>query len=301
LPKLELHLNVDENNSALALLNKHCKLTNSQLKKAAQQGALWLEHKNTASKKNYTKRLRRVKSNLKQGDMLHFYYNEQLLSQRTPEAQLIADHGEYSIWYKPYGMLCQGSKWSDHCTINRYVENNIEPQRPAFIVHRLDRAASGLIIIAHSKKTARAFGQLFEQHLLTKTYHIICHGDHRPHPQPEEISFAIDNKKANSTFSLLSYDNENNLSLIKVNIGSGRKHQIRKHAAAIGLPVVGDRLHGDQNVQYSEHLNLQLCAVSLDFICPITNIEQRFTLPDSLTPCLSKTAELLTNKTITTD
>lgn len=296
--KFELHLNVEQPITAIALLNEHCDLSISELKQAIQKGALWFTktQKNQLQKSThsqYTQRLRRVKSLLQVNDILHFYYDENVLTQQAPSAQLISDQETYSIWYKPYGMLCQGSKWSDHCTINRYVEMNIEPQRPAFIVHRLDRAASGLIIIAHSKKVARNFSKMFEHHQLEKTYHIVCHGDHRLHPQPEEITVAIDDKPANSLFTLLDYNNENNLSLLAVNIGSGRKHQIRKHAAAINLPVVGDRLHGDKHYHYSEELNLQLCAVSLKFNCPIHNTQQCFELQEKLRPTIENTVTLL--------
>jgi tRNA pseudouridine32 synthase/23S rRNA pseudouridine746 synthase len=307
--KFELHLNVEQETTAIALLNQHCDLSINQLKNAINKGALWhtktkkntpiVTHNNIveeAVKKSfnkYTKRLRRAKALLAIGDALHFYYDENILILQPEPAQLIADLHAYSIWYKPYGMLCQGSKWSDHYTINRWVETHIEPQRPAFIVHRLDRAASGLIIIAHSKKAAKAFSQLFEQHQLTKTYQIISHGDHRAHPQPEKITFPIDNKVANSSFYLLEYNNEYNLSLIKVNIGSGRKHQIRKHAAAINLPVVGDRLHGDKKQHYPDQLNLQLCAVSLAFTCPITKKKQIVELPQRLKLSLINTINLL--------
>lgn len=302
--KFELHLNVEKKTTAIELLREHCDLSISQLKQAIQKGALWLTkaQKNRATnltyQKNvihnkYTQRLRRVKKLLQPNETLHFYYDESVLAQQKPFAQLISDQQTYSIWYKPYGMLCQGSKWSDHCTINRYVETNIESQRPAFIVHRLDRAASGLIIIAHSKKIASTFSAMFEHHQLNKIYHIICHGDHRSHSQPEEIATFIDGKPANSSFTLLEYNSKNDLSMLEVSIGSGRKHQIRKHAAAINLPVVGDRLHGHKHYQYDERLNLQLCAVSLQFNCPINNIQQYFELPKNLQPCIKRVISLL--------
>lgn len=305
--KFELHLNVEQPITAIELLTKHCDLSISQIKQAVFKGTLWLtkhEHlrdNNTTKNDNdnqhtkYTQRLRRIKKTLQQGDCLHFYYDETVLTQQPKPAQLIADLQAYSIWFKPYGVFCQGSKWSEHCTINRWVETHIQPQRPAFIVHRLDRAASGLIIIAHSKKAAKAFSLLFEQHQLTKTYQIICHGDHSTHSQPEKITIPIDDKSANSEFNLLEYNSEHNLSLIQVNIGSGRKHQIRKHAAAINLPVVGDRLHGDNNQRYPDNLNLQLCAVSLSFNCPFTKRLQKFELPTKLKPSLINAINLLDN------
>lgn len=298
--KFELHLDVEKPTTAIELLNEHCDLSINQIKQAIQKGALWFtkDQKQSSILNNnrhnkYTQRLRRIKSTLPLNGTLHFYYDENVLAQQIDPAQLIRDQQAYSIWYKPYGMLCQGSKWSDHCTINRYIETTIKPQRPAFIVHRLDRAASGLIIIAHSKKIARAFSAMFEEHQLHKMYQIICHGDHRSHAQPEKITLAIDGKSANSSFKLLDYNSDNNLSLLEVSIGSGRKHQIRKHAAAINLPVVADRLHGDKRFKYDEKLNLQLCAVSLQFECPINNTQQKYDLPENLRPKFKNVISLL--------
>jgi len=230
---------------------------------------------------------------LQNNDQLHFYYNEQVLSTIVPEAKLIADLSDYSVWYKPYGMFSQGSKYSDHCTIARFVQQKLNPERAVFIVHRLDRAATGLILIAHSKKAARALSSMFEhrhikgnddKNLLEKHYQIIIHGDHRQNVQPQIISTDVDDKSARSTFICLDYNKEKDQSLVEVKIDSGRKHQIRIHAASIGMPVVGDRLHGITNEHCTK--NLQLCAVSLRFTCPFSANsiikEQVFKLPDEL-------------------
>lgn len=298
--KFEWHIKVTdkENGTALSLLEDHNQsqtitLSKAEIKKAIGKGALWFT---PAKNKKYTQRLRRVKKQLAVDDELHFYYNSEVLATPIPQAILIEDLVDYSVWYKPYGMLSQGSKWSDHCTIARFAQQNLPNERPAFIVHRLDRAATGLILIAHSKKSARALSAMFEHHHLEKHYQIIVHGDHSGRPQPEVINSDVDGKQAKSTFSCLAYDSDNDRSLIKVKIDSGRKHQIRIHAASIGLPVVGDRLHGiaDEN----EHTNLQLCAVSLRFTCPLPSKEglgngpeqnkpeHFFELPETLKPLL---------------
>ena len=253
-------------------------LSKKEIKSAISKGALWL------TRANSTRRLRRVKASLQPKDKLSFYYNPDVLNSTTEPAQLIEDFGDYSVWYKPYGMLCQGSKWSDHCTINRFIEVNDSLKRPAFIVHRLDRAATGLIIIAHKKSVAKALSQMFEQRQLAKYYQIIVHG----HAELEEyvVDSDIDDKPAKSTFSLLSYQSAFDMSLLLVKIDSGRKHQIRKHAASIGFPVVGDRLHGDPLKDANFNRDLQLCAVKLSFTCPITSKIQLIELPAILRPQL---------------
>ncbi len=270
-----------ESQTPMSLLERQCQVENislakAELKQAISKGALWLTPENN---KKHTQRLRRVKKKLSIGDELHFYFNSDVLSAPIPTAILINDFFDYSIWYKPYGMLSQGSKWSDHCTIARFAQQNLPNDRQAFIVHRLDRAATGLMLVAHTKKAASALSAMFEQHKLEKIYNIIVHGNHNERPQPEVITKAIDGKESRSTFTCLAYDPTKNRSLISVKIDSGRKHQIRIHAASIGMPVVGDRLHGNAN---QESKNLQLCAVSLSFNCPIAGNIQAFTLSETL-------------------
>lgn len=294
--KFERHITVTSNEiNIINVLSEACKefsLTNTALKNAINKGALWL------SRGKYTQRIRKVKKHLFTNDVIHFYYDEKVLSQLPPKASLIADETNYSVWYKPYGMLSQGSKWSDHCTIARWAETTLLPQRPAFIVHRLDRAASGLIIIAHSKKAAQAFSQIFEHHQLEKIYHIIVHGRLPPDVDEKigaEISTNIDDKSAKSTFYPQAFNADKQLSLLKVKIETGRKHQIRKHAASVDLPVVGDRLHGDYSIEIPEEVNLQLCAVKLSFTCPFSQKEMNFELPTQLTLSLTELAKKLSN------
>lgn len=280
--ELSLIINNDDiGTSIITLIAQQCHLSNNEIKQAIHKGALWL----TRGKR--TNRLRRIKTSLKLNDNLHFYYNSNVLAQPIPQAKLITDFDDYSIWYKPYGMLSQGSKWSDHTTIARFAQQNLSNERSCFIVHRLDRAATGLIIIAHSKKSARLFSQIFEQHKLDKYYQVIVHNNAQPLENKKVVTDLIDNKPAKSTFTLL--DTQSSFSLLQVKIETGRKHQIRKHAASINYPVVGDRLHGDQQAdkQFNHLVDLQLCAVYLAFRCPITGEERKIKLPEKYRPSLA--------------
>lgn len=280
--KNEYHIPVESADQlALDLLVEASGLSRQKIKQAMQKGCVWLENE------NYIQRLRRAKKVLEKGATLHCYYNQEVLDVMPSDAQLISDEGSYSIWNKPSGMLSQGSKWGDHSTIYRWVEKHLKPERPAFIVHRLDRAASGLIILAHKKKTAAKFSEMFQKHEIEKHYQVWVEGDFSMLISEENpikiLSDKLDDKSAESHLRLLEVtdlensdvigngrgnnDKNKKQSLLDVEIKTGRKHQIRKHLAGINYPVVGDRLYGSGE---ENHKDLQLIAVRLGFNCPDT-------------------------------
>ncbi len=266
----EFHIPIKEEITALEQLHISTGFPKQAIKDIMFKGAVWL----TTGKQ--TVRIRRAKKILEQGMTLHLYNNEKVLSEKPSEAKLISDENSYSIWYKPYGMYSQGSKWGDHCTVYRWAEINLKPQRPAFIVHRLDRAATGLIIIAHSKKTTKTFTEIFQKREIKKVYHVIVHGKFPQNPKKTTISIDIDDRRAISHVTGLKYNLVKNISLLEVLIETGRKHQIRKHLSISGFPVVGDRLYGNK----TDSIDLQLCAHYISFICPLDNIKKEFNLPE---------------------
>jgi len=138
--RVEYHIDIIEDGaSPVDLLAAESGLSKQKIKQAMQKGAVWL------SDSKGTHRLRRQSKKLTSGTKLHFYFDPVVLNEVVDDAILIADEDDYSVWNKPRGMLSRGGKWGDHCAINRCVEQRLEPQRQAFIVHRLDRFASGLI------------------------------------------------------------------------------------------------------------------------------------------------------------
>lgn len=276
LERSEYHIDVaSDSGNSVELLSSETGLSKQKIKQAMQKGAVWLTD-NTG-----VHRLRRKSKKLHTNNILHFYYDPAVLDGVVNDAILIADEGAYSVWYKPRGMLSQGSKWGDHCAINRWVEQHLEPQRPAFIVHRLDRFASGLILIAHKKKVASALAELFQKKKINKEYKVIVHGEF---PQ-ERITYRneIDNKPAVSHVSLIKYDQVSNKSLVKVAIETGRKHQIRFHLSEAGYAVVGDRLYSNTE----ENIDLQLTAFKLSFVCPVDGVDKNYILDDALQPKLT--------------
>ena len=245
----------------MELLRSETGLSKQRIKLAMTQGAVWL----TRGRK--TQRLRRAKRSLREGDELHLYYDEDILAERPAEPTLVADAGEYSVWNKPYGLRSQGSKWGDHCTVVRWAERNLKPERPSFTVHRLDRAARGLILVAHSKRTAAALSELFRSRKVEKRYRVKVHGAFSADTGCLRVDEPIDGKKAVSELSLLEANADGKHSLLEVRIETGRKHQIRRHLANLGHPVVGDRLYGRGE---EDGVDLQLTACLLAFDCPVS-------------------------------
>lgn len=245
--------------TAMDLLSENVPISKQKIKSVMKNGATWLESSHGIH------RLRRAKKLLDKEDTLHLYYDDVIQSNAPAAAELIADEGGYSIWHKPYGMYSQGTKWGDHCTLYRWAEQHLEPQRPAFPVHRLDRAASGLMILAHSRKMAQVFSEMFKNRKIQKQYRAIVEGDLNNIDLPYTIKTAIDDKTAISRIISLQAQGKN--TIVTIEIETGRKHQIRRHLSEMGYPIVGDRLYGSGESE----VDLKLQAVYLKFICPITD------------------------------
>lgn len=157
---------------------------------------------------------------------------------------------------------------------------NLNPDftRPG-IVHRLDKNTSGLILIA---KTNLAYENLIEQFknkLIKKTYLAISKGNFKEktfrlenligRDPKERKRMAVVNKNgkiAISNFKVI--DETKNFSLLKINIETGRTHQIRAHLKYLNHPILGDETYGSSS---KLALRQMLHAYSLDFYHPITN------------------------------
>ncbi|MDP5137182.1 RluA family pseudouridine synthase [Rheinheimera baltica] len=262
------------NINAIDLLSQQLpELSKGRLKDAMAKGAVLLSGKPQ-------KRLRRAQTALKAGQQLQLHYDADLLQRSCEPAILISDQQQYSVWFKPAGMLSQGNEWGDHMSLLRAVEQHYSSKRQVFLLHRLDREASGLVIIAHTKHTAAAFSKLIAARQISKTYLIKVKGQLPPSLlQQGELRFALDDKPCLTRFSLRLVDSEAQQSWLDVDLISGRKHQIRRHFALAGHPVMGDPQYGKDNKDLT---GLALQAVSLAFVCPKTGKPVSYVLPNAL-------------------
>jgi 23S rRNA pseudouridine955/2504/2580 synthase len=156
---------------------------------------------------------------------------------------------------KPAGLAVQGGKGIGVSLDSVLAET--WPQRP-LLVHRLDRDTSGLILVAKTKEAARHFSRLLEERSVIKRYLAVCKGSPA---QPEggiraEMNVRGAVKSSETRFRLLSSQGE--FSLLELELCTGRMHQIRRHLAMTGNPVLGDDKYGDFNLNHQLRKTLKL-------------------------------------------
>lgn len=254
------------------LLAEHSGLPKQRLKDALAKGAVWLH------RGKHETRLRRATKELLGGDKLALYYDADVLQREPPAPTLIADERDYTVWFKPAGMLAQGTQYGDHCALLRWSETAFTPARTGFLIHRLDREAEGLMVIAHSPRAAKALSQLWQSSetgqssakAIEKIYAVTVEGLLDAVGSKRRIDLPLDGKPSISEIEVINHDAEQKRTTLRIRLITGRKHQIRRHLAAIGHAVVGDYRYGRGGEP------LQLRATELKFRCPLTQRERHY-------------------------
>ncbi|MEW6220785.1 MAG: RNA pseudouridine synthase [Thermodesulfobacteriota bacterium] len=272
---LEIRISGRKPATAAAVLAERSGLAKARIKDAMNKGAVWLTRAGTA------RRLRRASQELKAGDRLALYYDAALLTLTPPPVACLADAGRYSVWIKPPGLMAQGNRFGDHCSLVRQAELALWP-RPAFPVHRLDREAAGLMLVAHDQQAAAAFSRLFAERAIRKRYLVEVLGQPAAPGQGGSIDSPLDDKPAHTDYRVLERREDGRTALLEAFISTGRRHQLRRHLAATGHPVMGDPRYGKGN---KNRIGLRLWAVGLAFVCPFSGQEQAFTWePETAAP-----------------
>ena len=228
-------------------------LSKTVIKAAMNKGAVWL------GSGNNKKRIRRAKKNLVPGDLVSIYYSKKVQEKVPVKPTLIDDRIIFSVWEKPVGLMSGGSRFGDHCSINREVEKHLG--RTTLLVHRLDLYVWGLMVLAHSKTAASHISKQFQNRETKKIYHAIVQGRLT---DKKIVDSPVDSKPAFSIVKPIEFDKDK--SLVEVRILTGRKHQVRRHLASINHPIVGDRQYGSEKSG-----GIQLAAVELGFKSPADN------------------------------
>lgn len=199
---------------------------------------------------------------------------------------------------KPAGLLSMGSEREKQRTAHRILNEHLKtrsrsPRQQAFIVHRLDRESSGLMLFARSESAQAALQRNWKS--VTKKYLAVVKG------VPSKAQGTLTAHLVESK-SLLVHrvDNGGQLaithyrvlrtlgdkSLLELTLETGRKHQIRVQLATVGHPIVGDRRYGADRTK----TRLALHSCELKFRHPVSgaSMEFRSALPTPLTALLER-------------
>jgi 23S rRNA pseudouridine1911/1915/1917 synthase len=135
-----------------------------------------------------------------------------------------------------------------------YTISTSGPAERAGIVHRLDAGTSGLMIVAKTDRAYLTLKEMFRTHEIIKIYHALVQGHMDPaegtidapidrHPvQDHRFAVVAEGKESITHYQVLEY--YRSVSMVKVELETGRTHQIRVHFSALGHPLVGDTAYG---------------------------------------------------------
>ncbi|NND88437.1 MAG: RluA family pseudouridine synthase [Flavobacteriaceae bacterium] len=197
------------------------------------------------------------------------------------ELQVIYEDEVLAAIHKPAGVLVSGNSFK---TIANALAQNLTPSQykdatQPHPVHRLDYATTGVLLIGKTKSSIRLLNKLFEENRVQKTYYAITMGSMSSNGS---ITDAIDGKPAHTNYEVASSVTSQRfgtLNLLRIRLESGRRHQIRKHLAGIGNPILGDRDYSEPS-QLLKGKGMYLHAYSIAFPHPETN--EHVTLIDPL-------------------
>ncbi len=223
-----------------------------------------------------------------------------------PEIEILPEKIDFPILYeddyllllnKPPGLVVHPGSGNHRGTLVnglvyycREIADAGDGLRPG-IVHRLDKDTSGIMVVAKNNNVHRMLVECFKKRLLEKEYLALVHGV--PKEKNGRLVAAIGRHRVNrqkmavrirtGRYALTSWrvieEFDNKFSLLKVNIETGRTHQIRVHLAHIGFPIVGDILYGGRGKTVKNCFRQLLHASRLAFDHPVSGRRLDVTAP----------------------
>ena len=211
---------------------------------------------------------------VKTGDQIALFLPDDFKKAYELQVPVIYEDDYIAVVNKPSGFLTNGNAFK---TLENTLPFNLQPSYETDalfwpqVAHRLDFPTSGLVVVAKTRAAKVKLTEMFEAREMRKTYHAITIG---AMPQQKGVIEAlVDSKPATSHYEVVrsvvskKYECFN---LVQLQPITGRRHQLRKHLASIGFPILGDRDYGTP-LHWDMKRGLYLAAIAIEFVHPITN------------------------------
>ena len=194
---------------------------------------------------------------IKFGDKIDVIYNPiEFNPDDQPEIPIIFENSDVIVIDKPSGILSH-SKGKENLepTVETFIHHKITENdyNRAGIVHRLDRATSGIMICAKTKDSYKYLQTQFSQRKAVKTYIAVVEGHFTVksaiidlpimRDQKNQSRFRVDSRGKNAVTKYTVLDENSKYSLIKLEPKTGRTHQLRVHLKYLRHPIVGDTFY----------------------------------------------------------
>lgn len=210
---------------------------------------------------------------------------------KHPRLQMVYEDDDIIVVNKGYGLLSVASEShrreeSAFSILRDYVKRQ-DPRNKLYVVHRLDRDTSGLMMFAKNEEAQEALRHNWNNMVLDRTYVAVLEGALR-----DDSGYVKSRLAENSQFVVYSTDDSNEgkiavthykvirrangYTLAEFSLDTGRKNQIRVHCKDLGHPIAGDRKYGAKSSPINR---LALHARTLRFAHPITRKDMLFETP----------------------
>lgn len=177
-----------------------------------------------------------------------------------------------AVIHKPAGILVSGNSFKTiaNALPQNLSKSNLDDFTLPQPVHRLDYGTTGVLLVGKTASSIRNLNKLFEDKEIQKNYYAITIGKMKE--TEGIINSEIDGKEAQSNYKIIESvvsERFEFLNLVKLELQTGRRHQLRIHLSRIGNPILGDKEYGIENLILNGK-GIYLHAYSLEFIHPFT-------------------------------
>jgi len=193
---------------------------------------------------------------------------------------IIENNENFIVINKPAGIAVQSGTKSFKNVVDTLRETKYFDDTKPYIVHRLDKETSGILIVAKTREYAQLFTSLFRIRKIHKTYLAVVYGEVSKEIKVLEDDLVLYEKdkkivqKATSYLKILK--NSSDYSLLELRPITGRKHQLRKQLYNIGNSIIGDdKYYVKRGKDFIKSKNLMLHAYEIKFM--INNVKYNFT------------------------
>ncbi len=192
---------------------------------------------------------------------------------------IIENNENFIVINKPAGIAVQSGTKSFKNVVDTLRETKYFEDSKPFIVHRLDKETSGILIVAKTREYAQLFTSLFRIRKIHKIYLAVVYGEVSNEIKVLEDDLVLFEKerkivqKATSYIKILKGNSE--YSLLELRPITGRKHQLRKQLYNIGNSIIGDdKYYVKRGKDFIKSKNLMLHAYEIKFM--INNVKYNF-------------------------